>query len=48
MKTELRFETGSLWKVAADLITFGYKIHRGSRSKTGELVFLVSLGDENQ
>ena len=44
MKTTLRFETGSLWKVAADLITFGYKIHRGIKIN-GELIFLVSLGE---
>lgn len=44
MKTELRFHNGSLWKVAADLITFGYKIHRGIK-QDGELIFLVSLGD---
>jgi len=46
MKTELRFEKGSLWKVAADLVRFGYRVHRGSKSKTGELIFLVSWGSE--
>ncbi len=44
MKTTLRFTEGTLFSVAADLITFGYKIHRGVKIN-GELIFLVSLGN---
>jgi len=42
MKTTLRFTEGKLWIVAADLITFGYTIHKGTQ-KNGVLTFLVSL-----
>ena len=44
MTTELRFTEGTLFSVGADLIAFGYHIHRGIQ-KDGELIFLVSLGD---
>ncbi len=44
MKTTLRFTEGTLFSVGADLIAFGYIIHRGQQVN-GELIFLVSLGD---